>query len=54
MKTNSQKKIFKVAFDEATTKLISARIGKVDTSGSLHANERERERESEKERGCHL
>ena len=44
------KEIFKVAFDEAKTKLISARIFKVDTNGSLHANERERERE----RGCHL
>ena len=33
-------KIFKVAFDETKTKVISARTCKVDTSGSLYVNER--------------
>ena len=39
------KKIFKVAFGETKTKVISARVCKVDASGSLHVNERERRRE---------
>ena len=38
------KKIFKVAFGETKTKVISARVCKVDASGSLHVNERETER----------
>ena len=39
-KRNSNK-IFKVAFDETKTKVIRARISKVDSSGVLYVNERE-------------
>ena len=35
------KKIFEVAFDEAKTNEISARICKVDSSGSLYVNKRQ-------------
>ena len=34
------KNIFKVTFDETKIKVISARICKVDASGSLYVNER--------------
>ena len=35
-------KIFKVAFDEIKTKVISARISKVDLRGSLFVNKRKK------------
>ena len=38
---NSQK-IFKVAFDETKTKVISARICKVDLDGSFFVNKRKK------------
>ena len=41
IRKETAKKIFKIAFDETKTKVISARICKVDASGSLYVNERE-------------
>ena len=41
IRKRTAKKIFKVAFEETKTKVISARICKVDASGSLYVNERE-------------
>ena len=40
IRKGTDKKIFKVAFDETKTKAISARICKVDSSGSLYVNVR--------------
>ena len=40
IRNETAKKIFKIAFDETKTKVISARICKVDASGSLYVNER--------------
>ena len=42
------KKIFKLGFDETKANVIRVIICQVDSSDSLHVNERERERE----RGC--
>ena len=39
--------MFQVVFDEIKTKVISARICKIDATGSLYVIERERERERE-------
>ena len=41
IRKRTAKKIFKVAFEETKTKVITARICKVDASGSLYVNERE-------------
>ena len=53
IRKGAAKKIFKVAFDETKTKVINARICKVDASCSLYVKGRERERERERERGYH-
>ena len=42
--------MFQVVFDEIKTKVISARICKIDATGSLYVIEREREKERERER----
>ena len=59
IRKGTAEKVFKVAFDEIKTKVISARICKVDASGSLEREkerktERQRETERDRERGCHL
>ena len=41
VRKGTAKKIFELAFDETKTQAISARICKVDSSGSLYVNDRE-------------
>ena len=42
--------MFQIVFDEIKTKVLSARICKIDATGSLYVIERERERDRERER----